>query len=65
MLAFETNILITSKHLTEPKTLHVVNTTLEMPEGVSLSDNDDKERKFDPNDPHRALDIELDMYVCS
>lgn len=45
----------------EPKPLHIVNTTLEMPEGVSLSDNDDKDGKFDPDDPHRALDIELDM----
>lgn len=45
----------------EPKPLHIVNTTLEMPEGVALSDNDDKDGKFDPNDPHRALDIELDI----
>ncbi|KAM7348697.1 adaptor-related protein complex 3, delta 1 subunit-like garnet isoform 1-T1 [Cochliomyia hominivorax] len=45
----------------EPKPLHIVNTTLDMPEGVSLSDNDDKDGKFDPDDPHRALDIELDI----
>lgn len=33
-----------------------------MPEGASLSDNDDKD-KYDVNDPHRALDIDLDLYV--
>lgn len=46
---------------TEPKPLHIVNTTLDMPEGVTLSDSEDKDGKYDPNDPHRALDIELDM----
>ncbi|SPP78091.1 AP-3 complex subunit delta isoform X1 [Drosophila guanche] len=45
----------------EPKPLHIVNTTLDMPEGVSLSDSEDKDGKYDPNDPHRALDIELDI----
>lgn len=45
----------------EPKPLHIVNTTLDMPEGVTLSDSEDKDGKYDPNDPHRALDIELDM----
>lgn len=37
----------------------VVNKTMELPEGASLSDNDDK-NKLDPNDPHLALDIDLD-----
>lgn len=46
---------------TDPKPMHIVNTTLDMPEGVSLSDGDDKDGKFDSDDPHRALDIELDM----
>ncbi|XP_032593942.1 AP-3 complex subunit delta isoform X2 [Drosophila grimshawi] len=45
----------------EPKPLHLVNTTLDMPEGVTLSDSEDKDGKYDPNDPHRALDIELDI----
>ncbi|XP_032581412.1 AP-3 complex subunit delta isoform X2 [Drosophila sechellia] len=45
----------------EPKPLHIVNTTLDMPEGVSMSDSEDKDGKYDPNDPHRALDIELDI----
>lgn len=48
-------------YLLEPKPLHIVNTTLDMPEGVTLSDSEDKDGKYDPNDPHRALDIELDM----
>ncbi|XP_017853246.1 AP-3 complex subunit delta isoform X3 [Drosophila busckii] len=47
----------------EPKPLHIVNTTLDMPEGVTLSDSEDKDGKYDPNDPHRALDIELDIAV--
>lgn len=45
---------------TEPQALHVVSSLIEMPEGASISDTDDK----DPNevdDPHRALDIDLDM----
>lgn len=37
----------------------IVNKTMELPEGASLSDNDDK-NKLDPNDPHLALDIDLD-----
>jgi hypothetical protein len=45
--------------LTEPKPLHVVNTTIEMPEGAVMSDNDDK-NDLDVNDPHRALDIDLE-----
>ncbi|XP_064555631.1 AP-3 complex subunit delta [Drosophila montana] len=45
----------------DSKPLHIVNTTLDMPEGVTLSDSEDKDGKYDPNDPHRALDIELDM----
>lgn len=40
--------------------MHVVNTLIEMPEGASLSDNEDK-NNTDVNDPHRALDIDLDM----
>ncbi|XP_059468958.1 AP-3 complex subunit delta-1 [Neocloeon triangulifer] len=40
--------------------LHVVNTDVgEMPEGASLSDGQDDENN-DSNDPHRALDINLD-----
>ncbi|KAL9880142.1 AP-3 complex subunit delta isoform X1 [Glossina fuscipes] len=45
----------------EPTPLHVVNTTLDMPEGVALSDGEEKDKQFDPDDPHRALDIELDI----
>ncbi|EDW82456.1 uncharacterized protein Dwil_GK25122 [Drosophila willistoni] len=45
----------------EMKPMHIVNTTLDMPEGVSLSDSEDKDGKYDPNDPHRALDIELEI----
>ncbi|XP_037938208.1 AP-3 complex subunit delta [Teleopsis dalmanni] len=45
----------------EPKPLHIVNTTLDMPEGVALSDSEDKDGKFDLDDPHRALNIELDI----
>lgn len=44
----------------EPKALHIVNTTIEMPEGAVMSDNDDK-NDLDLNDPHRALDINLDV----
>lgn len=44
----------------EPDTLHVVNTFIEMPEGASLSDNEDK-NNADLNDPHRALDIDLEV----
>lgn len=40
--------------------MHTVNTFIEMPEGASLSDNDDKD-KYDVDDPHRALDIDLDL----
>jgi AP-3 complex subunit delta len=43
----------------EPKPMHVVNTTIEMPEGAVMSDTDDK-NDLDVNDPHRALDIDLD-----
>lgn len=39
---------------------HLVNTTIEMPEGATLSDTDDIQ-DVDVNDPHRALDIDLDM----
>jgi len=44
----------------EPVAIHSVSTFIEMPEGASLSDNDDKD-KHDINDPHRALDIDLDL----
>lgn len=44
------------------KPLHVVNTTAEMPEGAKFSDSDDKETAYDPDDPHRALDIDLEGY---
>ncbi|XP_037028736.1 AP-3 complex subunit delta isoform X2 [Bradysia coprophila] len=44
----------------EPVAIHAVSTFIEMPEGASLSDNDDKD-KHDVNDPHRALDIDLDL----
>lgn len=47
----------------EPETLHVVNTSMDMPEGVQLSDGDDNNKPFDKDDPHRALDIELDLLV--
>lgn len=43
----------------EPTALHVVSSLIEMPEGASLSDNDDND-KNDADDPHRALDIDLD-----
>lgn len=44
----------------EPLPLHHVSTFAEMPEGASLSDNDDA-NPADADDPHRALDINLDM----
>lgn len=40
--------------------MHVVSTTIEMPEGAELSDPDDHNVNYDPNDPHRALDIDLE-----
>ncbi|XP_058445422.1 AP-3 complex subunit delta isoform X2 [Malaya genurostris] len=46
----------------EPKPLHVVNTVVELPEGAIMSDNEDKTNE-DPDDPHRALDINLDVLV--
>lgn len=36
---------------------HIVNTKIEMPDGVILSDNDDADMNLDANDPHRALNI--------
>lgn len=48
--------------LTEPQALHVVSSLIEMPEGASISDTDDKDQN-DVDDPHRALDIDLEMYV--
>ncbi|KAJ6638391.1 AP-3 complex subunit delta [Pseudolycoriella hygida] len=44
----------------EPVAIHSVSNFIEMPEGASLSDNDEKD-KHDINDPHRALDIDLDL----
>lgn len=41
------------------KPMHFVNTTIEMPEGAVMSDTDDK-NDLDKNDPHRALDIDLE-----
>lgn len=41
-----------------PGPLGVVNTSVEMPEGARLSDDDDDDRNAD--DPHRALDIDLE-----
>ncbi|XP_058064271.1 AP-3 complex subunit delta [Anopheles bellator] len=43
----------------DKKPVHVVNTVIELPEGAILSDSEDKNYD-DPNDPHRALDIDLD-----
>lgn len=45
---------------TEPQLIHHVSTFIEMPEGASLSDIDDA-NAGDADDPHRALDINLDM----
>uniref|UniRef100_A0A6B2EN73 AP-3 complex subunit delta n=1 Tax=Phlebotomus kandelakii TaxID=1109342 RepID=A0A6B2EN73_9DIPT len=45
----------------EPKQMHVVNTLIEMPEGASLSEAEENDKSMDPNDPHLALDIELDV----
>lgn len=44
---------------------NLVNTAVEVPEGATLSDLEEKEIVGDPNDPHRALDIDLEMYVIS
>lgn len=41
-----------------PGPLGVVNTSVEMPEGARLTDDDDDDRNAD--DPHRALDIDLE-----
>ncbi|XP_055546276.1 AP-3 complex subunit delta isoform X1 [Wyeomyia smithii] len=46
----------------DPKPLHVVNTVVELPEGAIMSDNEEKTVE-DPNDPHRALDIDLDIPI--
>lgn len=43
------------------KPIHLVNTMVEVPEGATLSDNDDKDLNIDANDPHRALDIDLEL----
>lgn len=47
----------------DQETVHIVNTTVEMPDGAEFSENDDKDSKYDINDPHRALDINLDDIV--
>lgn len=44
----------------DPRPLHHVSTFTELPEGASLSDCDDS-NQADADDPHRALDINLDM----
>lgn len=36
--------------------------TMELPEGARLSDSEDDGRP--QTDPHRALDIDLEEYVC-
>ncbi|XP_053682743.1 AP-3 complex subunit delta [Sabethes cyaneus] len=46
----------------DPKPLHIVNTVVELPEGAIMSDNEEKITE-DPNDPHRALDIDLDTPI--
>ncbi|XP_065083862.1 AP-3 complex subunit delta-like [Ochlerotatus camptorhynchus] len=46
----------------DPKPLHVVNTVVELPEGAIMSDTEDKATD-DLDDPHRALDIDLDVPV--
>ncbi|XP_062538957.1 AP-3 complex subunit delta [Armigeres subalbatus] len=46
----------------DPKPVHVVNTVVELPEGAIMSDTEDKVTE-DPDDPHRALDIDLDVPV--
>lgn len=38
---------------------HIVNVTTEMPEGATVSDNEDS--RLPEDDPHRALDIDLDV----
>lgn len=40
----------------------MVSTFTDMPEGASISDNDHKDDN-DVDDPHKALDIDLDVYV--
>lgn len=50
-----------SEEEVESKPIHLVNTMVEIPEGATLSDNDDKDLNIDANDPHRALDIDLEM----
>lgn len=50
----------TSESEDDTRPTPLVNTTLDMPEGVALSDSEDKD-KFDPDDPHRALNIDLEI----
>lgn len=40
--------------------MHVVSSFIEMPEGACISDTDDKDQN-EVDDPHRALDMDLDM----
>lgn len=40
----------------------VVNQNFELPEGAKMSDDSDS-GQMNPDDPHRALDIDLDLYV--
>lgn len=40
--------------------MHVVSTFIEMPEGASVSDNENKDDQ-DADDPHKALNIDLDV----
>jgi len=45
----------------EPMHAVEVNTTVEMPEGAEFSDGDQEVSELNAEDPHRALDIDLDM----
>jgi AP-3 complex subunit delta-1 len=51
--------IISGSESDEPKAVHIVNKAMELPEGASLSDNDDK-NDLDLRDPHRALNINLE-----
>lgn len=41
----------------------IVNQTFELPEGAKMSDDSDT-GQMNVDDPHRALDIDLDLYVA-
>lgn len=47
-------------YIIEPQPIHVVSSLIEMPEGASVSDNEDRNQN-ENDDPHRALDIDLDV----